>query len=70
MHEINLLPPERMTPDQRRREIASLLAQGLVRLRHAGSPQSASMFPENECELGFSGHQRVHSYPVNKTTES
>ena len=33
MHEINHLPPERMTPEQRRREVASLLANGLVRLR-------------------------------------
>jgi len=70
MHEINLLPPERMTPEQRRREIASLLAKGLVRFRHAGSPKSASVSPESEFELGFSGHQRVHLDPVNTTTES
>ena len=32
---INHLPPERMTPDQRRLEIASILAKGLVRLRQS-----------------------------------
>ena len=36
MHETNHLPPERMTPEQRRGEVAFLLAQGLVRLREAG----------------------------------
>ena len=30
MHQINHLPPERMTPEQRRCEIASLLANGLA----------------------------------------
>jgi len=33
MHGCNALLPERMTPTQRRREIARLLALGLVRLR-------------------------------------
>ena len=71
MHQINHLPPERMTPEQRRREIASLLANGLARLRSSGIAQSANMAAESEFELGFSGNQRVHSDPVNKThTES
>lgn len=71
MHAINQIPPDRMTPEQRRRELASLLANGLARLRSAGSRQSANRASENKFELGFSGHQRVHSDPVNKiTTES
>lgn len=71
MHQINHLPPERMTPEQRRHEIASLLANGLARLRSSGIVQSANMAAESEFELGFSGNQRVHSDPVNKTnTES
>jgi len=41
MHKINHLPPERMTPEQRRHEIASLLANGLARLRISGAEQSA-----------------------------
>jgi hypothetical protein len=58
-----------MTPEQRRREIASLLANGLVRLRNAGAAQSANIAAESEFELGFSGHQRLHSHPVNNTLE-
>lgn len=68
MHQINHLPPERMTPDQRRHEIASLLANGLARLRICGSEKSANRVEESEFELGFSGNQRVHTDPVNKTT--
>ena len=71
MHEINQIPPERMTPEQRRREVASLLALGLVRLRTAIHAPSASMAAEKKFELAFSGNQRVHSDPVNKrNTES
>ena len=59
---INHLPPERMTPEQRRREV--MLVQSAVR-----SPQSAGRLAESEFELGFSGHQRLHSHPVNNTRE-
>ena len=68
MHRINHLPPERMTPEQRRHEIASLLANGLARLRISGAGQSAHIAEASEFELGLSGNQRVHSDPVNKTT--
>jgi hypothetical protein len=68
MHQTNHLQPERMTPEQRRHEIASLLANGLARLRISGAEQSASRAEESEFELGFSGNQRVHTGPVNKTT--
>ena len=71
MHEINQVPPGRMTPEQRRREIASLLANGLVRLRSADSHPSGRRTSESEFQLGFSGHQRVHSDPVsNRHMES
>ena len=71
MHEINQVPPDRMTAEQRRREIASLLANGLVRLRGADFRPSARRTSESEFELGLSGHQRVHSDPANNTeTES
>jgi len=60
--QVSHLPPERMTPEQRRIEIALLLANGLARLRSAGEPVGR----ENGFELAFSGHQRVHSHPVNK----
>ena len=42
MHAINQIPPDRMTPEQRRHEIASLLANGLERLRRSGVAQPAS----------------------------
>ena len=45
---INHLPPERMTPEQRRQEVASLLAHGLVRLREAVFAQSAGGPAESE----------------------
>ncbi len=66
---INHLPPERMTPEQRRREAASLLAHGLVRLREAVFAQSAGGPAESEFELGFSGRKQPHSHPVNNTLE-
>jgi hypothetical protein len=65
MHQINHLPPERMTPEQRRHEIASLLANGLARLRISGAEQSAHLAEASEFELGLSGNQRVHSDPGN-----
>jgi hypothetical protein len=71
MHEINHTPPERMTPEQRRLEVASLLARGLARLRTAHPAQSAIVVKSSDVSLGFSGHQRVHSDPANNTeTES
>ena len=68
MHQINHLPPERMTPEQRRHEIASLLANGLARLRLTGVVESANRTETREIDLDFSGNQRVHTDPVNKTT--
>ena len=71
MHEINHTPPERMTPEQRRHEIASMLARGLARLRTTHTPPSANVAAESEIALAFSGNQRVHSDPVNyRNTES
>lgn len=71
MHGINHHPPEVMTAEQRRTEAAALLAKGLVRLRAAGNRKSTNVVGKSEFELGFSGNQRVHSDPVNKTsTES
>jgi len=66
---INHLPPDRMTPEQRRQEVASLLALGLARLREAVLVQSAGHLAESELELGFSGRKQPHSHPVNNTLE-
>jgi len=70
MHEVNHLPPERMTPEQRRREVATLLARGLMRLRQANTTPStrpaSGIGLESRLDLAFSGDQRVHSDPVHK----
>ena len=63
MHEINHLPPERMTPEQRRHEVAFLLANGLVRLREAAYCTSRKRPGESEFVLGFSPEERSYRHP-------
>jgi len=71
MYEINHTQPERMTPEQRRLEVALLLARGLARLRTVHPAQSAKEVKSSDVSLAFSGCQRVHSDPVNnRYTES
>ncbi|WP_413894000.1 hypothetical protein [Candidatus Skiveiella danica] len=71
MHEVNQSPPERMTPEQRRCEIASILARGLARLRMSPAVPPANNSAEREISLAFCAHQSVHSDPVNnRQTES
>ena len=60
------LPPERMTSEQRRQEVASLLAAALVRLRSSTPTQPMDVFTESQFELGFSGDQRVHTTSLNE----
>ena len=52
---VELLPPEEMTPAARAAEIAEILARALWRL--------ADAHEEGAGELGFTGHQRVHTTP-------
>ena len=63
---INHLPPERMTPDQRRLEIAAILAKGLVRLRQSNQTERQIPATERKVLLGFSGDQSVHTDLSNK----
>ena len=65
MHEVNQTPPDRMTPKQRRDEVAYILALGLARLRMGHSPSSEKDASMRDISLGFSGQQSVHSDPVN-----
>ncbi len=60
MHAINQIPPDRMTPEQRRHEIASLLANGLERLRMGRVAPSANMTAESEFELAIPSERSVH----------
>jgi len=71
MYEVNHTPPDRMTPEQRRREIASLLAGGLARLRMTDVPVIANIAGAGKKGLGFIGYQSVYSDPANyRNTES
>jgi hypothetical protein len=63
---INHLPPERMTPEQRRLEIAAILAKGLVRLRQSSPVKRQIPATERKVLLGFSGDQSVHTDLINK----
>ena len=63
---INHLPPERMTPDQRRLEIAAILAKGLVRLRQSSPAERQIPATERKVLLGFSGDHSVHTDLINK----
>lgn len=56
MTHINHLPPERMTPEQRRQEVASLLAAGIARLHGESEIPSA----ESEFELAIPSERSVH----------
>jgi len=61
MLQINTLPPERMTPEQRCAELAGLLAAGLCRLRQLDFAKSANTLQETPFVLGFPVEQSVHS---------
>ena len=61
MAESNMPAAERMTPDERRRAVAELLAMGLVRLR---GKNIALRGEEGELDLGFCPAQSVHGDPV------
>ena len=55
-----------MTPDQRRLEIAAILAKGLVRLRQSSPIKRQIPATERKVLLGFSGDQSVHTDLINK----
>lgn len=61
--------PARMTPAQRRTEVAALLAQGLHRLRGGGAHTAAVGVP-SLVGLGFGGHPRVHANPAHRSPQA
>jgi hypothetical protein len=65
MHETNHIPLERLMPEQRRHEIAFLLAQGLVRLRETATAQAEKGRVESAFVLGFASQKSVHNDTVN-----
>ena len=56
----NALDPDRMTLEQRGREVAAFLALGLARLR---MPLPAQADAEGQVSLGLRSPQRVHTPP-------
>jgi len=67
MQETNHIPPERLSPEQRRHEGAFLLAQGLVRLRKAETAQAEKQRGESAFVLGFASQKSVHRDSTNST---
>lgn len=56
--------PESMTPDERRREVASILALGVLRLRRMAKldlPMSPpKSYPQDQTRLELSRESRLH----------
>lgn len=65
MYSIKHTPPEQLSAAQRRAEIASILATGLVRLRSAPFAKSVNPSAESVLLLANSPKRSVHSNPVN-----
>jgi hypothetical protein len=63
MMTLNVIDPARMTVEERRAEIASILAIGLIRLRTR--PELVAEERE-KLELGFSPPQSVHTNPASR----
>jgi hypothetical protein len=59
----NVIDPHHMTMQERREEVASILALGLIRLRTDTPPPVAV---EKKKDLGFSPAQRVHTNPASR----
>lgn len=59
----NPVSPEQLSPKARRREVATLLALGLARLRLRNAESIQKRAPQNEFGLGFSARQSVHVTP-------
>ncbi len=61
MTTLNVINPSQMTVLERRAEVASILALGLVRLR---THRAATFEKEKKKELGFCQPKSVHSNPA------
>ena len=59
----NVIDPARMTAEERRSEVASILTLGLIRLRT--TPEPVAEERENS-DLAFSLPQSVHTNPVSR----
>ena len=63
MTALNVIDPHHMTMQERREEVASILALGLIRLR---TDATQPVTVEKKKDLGFSQPQRVHTNPASR----
>ena len=63
MKTLNAIDPARMTVEERRTEVASILALGVIRLRTKPEPSAEE---RERPDLGFSPPQRVHTNPSSR----
>lgn len=66
MMDVNQTPPDRMTSEQRRQEVATLLARGIARTREPRSRQPETMELESEFELAIPPRRSVHGVSNNQ----
>lgn len=69
MMDVNQIPPDRMTPEQRRLEVAVLLARGIARCRQPSLEGSRNSHAENEFELANLLRRSVHEGSNNSERE-
>ena len=62
--------PHRMTPQERRAEIAAILARGIVRMHSRGALQEENSGDSNQKDLAFRPHTSPHVSTVNGDSES
>lgn len=70
MQDVNHHPPEKMTIEQRRSEVAQLIARAVVRMRTQPVAKSANVADKSEFSLGFSAKGSVHTDPKQTSSES
>lgn len=63
MMAVNVIDPALMTVEERRSEIASILALGLIRMRTKPEPVAEE---REKIVLGFSPPQSVHTNPASR----
>ena len=69
MTTIQLSDAARMTPPQRRMEVAALLALGLHRTREVDASAVRLASPV-DCGLGFQAEPRVHANPAHRSPQA
>ncbi len=66
MMDVKQTPPDRMTSEQRREEVATLLARGVARLHMPQTTHPQNPSTESEFELAIPPGRSVHGDPNNQ----